>query len=74
MWEELSMIDKNNTQELVDRPTRKKAIGVKCVYRTKLNYDGSINKHKAKLVIKGYAQMFDADFQKPLHLQLGWIQ
>jgi len=39
----------------VNRPAHKKAIGVKWVYRTKFNADGSINKHKARLVVKGYA-------------------
>ena len=58
------MIDKNNTWELVDRPSHKKPIGVKWVYRTKLNSDGSINKHKARLVVKGYAQMFGVDFSE----------
>ncbi|RVW24713.1 Copia protein [Vitis vinifera] len=62
MQEELNMIDKNNTWELVYRPSHKKSIGVKWVYRTKLNSDGSINKHKARLVVKGYAQMFGVDF------------
>ncbi|WKA12871.1 hypothetical protein VitviT2T_030219 [Vitis vinifera] len=64
MREELNMIEKNNTWELVDKPIHKKAIGVKWVYRTKLNYDGSINKHKARLVVKGYAQMFGVDFSE----------
>jgi DsbC/DsbD-like thiol-disulfide interchange protein len=32
------------------------------VFRTKLNADGSINKHKAKLVVKGYAQVFGVDY------------
>ncbi|XP_037491502.1 uncharacterized mitochondrial protein AtMg00820-like [Jatropha curcas] len=64
MEEELRMIEKNDTWELVDRPTHKKAIGVKWVYRTKLNSDGSINKHKARLVVKGYAQMCGVDFSK----------
>ena len=62
------MIEKNNTWKLVDKPIHKKAIGVKWVYRTKLNSDGSVNKHKARLVVKGYAQMFGVDFSEPLHL------
>lgn len=61
MQEELKIIEKNNTWELVDRPSHKKAVGVKRVYRTKLNPDGSINKYKARLVAKRYSQVFGAD-------------
>ena len=32
------------------------------MFRTKLNVDGSINKHKARLVVKGYAQVFGVDY------------
>jgi len=62
MEEELSMIQKNNTWTLVDRPEGRKVIGVKWIYRTKLNADTSINKHKARLVVKGYAQIFGVDY------------
>lgn len=31
------------------------------MFRTKLNPYGSINKHKARLVVKGYAQVFGVD-------------
>lgn len=62
--EELMMIEKNQTWMLVNRPAYKKAIGVKWVYRTKFNADSSINKHKARLVVKGYAQMFGVDFSE----------
>lgn len=62
MQEEFTMIEKNQTWELVKRPENRKVIGVKWVYRTKLNVDGSINKHKARLVVKGYAQIFGIDF------------
>ena len=62
MKEELSMIKKNKTWELIDRPQNRKVIGVKWVYRTKLNVDGLINKHKARLVVKGYAQVFGVDY------------
>ena len=62
MKEELSMIEKKKTWELIDRPQNRKVIGVKWVYITKLNVDGSINKHKERLVVKGYAQVFSVDY------------
>ena len=62
MKEELRMIKKNDTWELVDRPQHRKVVGVKWVYRTKPNANGSINKYKARLVVKGYSQVFGVDF------------
>lgn len=47
---------------MVDRPHHEKAIGVKWVYRTKLNLNGSVNKYKARFVVKGYAQVFGVYF------------
>ena len=32
------------------------------MFRTKFNADGSVNKHKARLVVKGYAQVFGVDY------------
>ncbi|CAL2234204.1 unnamed protein product [Prunus armeniaca] len=61
---EVEMIEKNKTWELVDRPSDKPVIGVKWVYKTKLNLDGSIQKHKARLVVKGYAQKPGIDFNE----------
>ena len=62
MKEELSMIEKNGTWELVERPNHQKVIGVKWVFRKKENADGTINKYKARLVVKGYAQIFGVDY------------
>ena len=59
---ELRMIEKNDTWVLMDKSSHKKAIEVKWVYRTKQNADSSINKYKARLVVKGYAQVFGVDF------------
>ncbi|KAM2937487.1 hypothetical protein FF1_037375 [Malus domestica] len=55
MKDELSMIEKNATWDLVNRPSDKPIIGVKWVFKTKLNLDGTVQKHKARLVAKGYA-------------------
>ncbi|WRX23327.1 Reverse transcriptase [Theobroma cacao] len=50
---EMKMIEKNNTKILIDRPDDQHFIRVKI----KLNPDEPINKYKARLAIKGYAQL-----------------
>ncbi|KAK5819944.1 hypothetical protein PVK06_024979 [Gossypium arboreum] len=44
MVDEIAMIEKNQTWELVPRPAKRKVIGVKWVYRAKQNADGSLKK------------------------------
>ncbi|GKV52681.1 hypothetical protein SLEP1_g59252 [Rubroshorea leprosula] len=60
--EEMQMITKKETWELTSLPPEKNAIGVKWVFRTKMNPDGSIHKHNARLVVKGYAQQAGIDY------------
>ncbi|XP_074297950.1 uncharacterized protein LOC141628752 [Silene latifolia] len=62
MKEELKMLEKNHTWDLTERPKHKDVVGVKWVYRTKLNLDGSIQKFKARLVVKGYSQQYGTDY------------
>ncbi|RVX18146.1 Retrovirus-related Pol polyprotein from transposon RE1 [Vitis vinifera] len=64
MQEKMKMINKNETWKLVERPKNHKVIRVKWVFKTKLNPDGSICKHKARLVVKGYAQQDGVDYQE----------
>jgi len=56
MNEEIGAIEKSNTWWLVDLPKGKEVIGVKWVYKTKSNAEGKIERHKARLVVKGYKQ------------------
>ncbi|BBN69171.1 hypothetical protein Prudu_793S000200 [Prunus dulcis] len=64
MEAELEMIEKNNTWKLVDRPSNKPVIGVKWVYKVKLNLDGTVQKNKARLVAKGYSQKPGIDYNE----------
>ncbi|CAL2277745.1 unnamed protein product [Prunus armeniaca] len=64
MENEIEMIETNKTWELVDRPSDKLVIGVKWVYKTRLNLDGTVQKNKARLVAKGYSQKPGIDFNE----------
>lgn len=64
MIEELQSIEKNHTWELVNLPDKKKKIDVKWVLKLKLNPDGKISKHKAKLVAKGFLQKHGTDYNE----------
>ena len=62
--EELDLIEKNGTLQLVDKPKNRIVIGVKWIFKTKLNPDETICKHKARLVVKGYAQQYGVDYKE----------
>ena len=64
---EITMIEKNKTWELVEKPKDKPVIGLKWIYKTKFSEDGSIQKHKPRLVAKGYSQQLTSIFTKPTH-------
>ena len=70
--EEIKIIEKNNTWELVDQPKDNEIIGVKWVYKIKLNSDGSIQKYKARLVAKGYSQLSDIDYNE-IFVPVAWL-
>ncbi|EOY05264.1 CCHC-type integrase-like protein [Theobroma cacao] len=57
MHEELNMINKNQTWSLVNRPSNHHVIGVKWIFKKKLNPDDNVNKFKARLVAKGFNQL-----------------
>lgn len=62
--DEIASIVKNNTWELVDLPPGAKAIRLKWIFKIKRNSDGTINKHKSRLVAKGYIQRHGIDYEE----------
>eukprot|EP00253_Pinus_taeda_P015702 PITA_15702 len=64
MDEEMNAIERNKTWDLVELPKGKEVIGVKWVYKTKSNVEGKIERHKARLVVKGYKQQYGRDYEE----------
>ena len=64
MEEEMHALAKNETWDLVDAPKGVKPIGCRWVYKIKYNTDGLVNRYKARLEAKGYAQKHDIDYDE----------
>ena len=64
MNEEVHALDKTGTWEIVDLPAGKKPIGCKWVYRDKCNSDGTIQRYKARLVMRGDHQVEGIDYNE----------
>jgi hypothetical protein len=62
MRDEFNSLIKNNTWELVPRPTDKNIVGNRWVYKVKRASDGSVERFKARLVAKGYSQAEGIDY------------
>ena len=59
---EIDSILQNHTWELVDLPPGCKPLGYKWIFKRKMKTDGSIDKYKARLIIKGYRQKEGLDY------------
>jgi len=59
---EISALESNNTWTVTSLPQNKTAIGCMWVYKIQRKADGSIDRYKARLVVKGYTQVEGLDF------------
>jgi hypothetical protein len=66
MNEEYRSLMKNDTWDLVPLPKGRKLVRCKCVYRTKYASDGSVERHKARLVSKGFSRVEGIDYNETL--------
>jgi Reverse transcriptase (RNA-dependent DNA polymerase) len=64
MFEEMRVLTKNDTWEIIPRPAGKKTIGCKWVFTVKHNPEGKVERLKARLVAKGYTQTYGIDYEK----------
>ena len=53
---------KNNTQDLMDQSPKCKVISTKWVYKTKYKSNEMLDKYKAQLMAKGFAQVHRFDY------------
>lgn len=62
--EERKSLIKNDTWTLTDLPADRKALETKWVFRTKKDSAGGVERHKARLVVKGCSQKEGIDYQE----------
>nr|KYP38947.1 Retrovirus-related Pol polyprotein from transposon TNT 1-94 [Cajanus cajan] len=62
MKEEYLALTRNQTWDLVPLPPHRKAIGSKWIFKLKYKPYGTISKHKARLVARGFSQQEGLDY------------
>lgn len=62
MNDELDALESNHTWDVTTLPHGRKAIGCKWLFKTKFNPDGSIERHKSRLVVLGCKQKYGEDY------------
>jgi len=62
MDKEIQALNANNTWEIVSLPPGKKSIDCKWVYKAKYKADGSLERLKARLVVRGFTQKEVIDY------------
>lgn len=62
MQKEIATLEGNDTWELTELPPHKKPISCKGIYKVKYIPYGTVDKYKARIVVKGYTQVEGEDF------------
>ena len=63
MVEEYDSIIRNNAWEVVPRPVGKLLVGSRWIYKVKQETDGSVEKHKARFVARGFSQVEGIEYE-----------
>ena len=68
MKEELDALTKNHTWDLVTLPPKQSVVGCKWIYKIKTHSDGSIERYNTCLVVKGFTQEYEIDYEETFAL------
>ena len=68
MIREYQSIMKNDVWDIVSRPEKKLVVTSKWIYETKHAKDGSMKKHKARFVARGFSQKGGIDYEETFAL------
>lgn len=61
---EVVALEDSNTWDITDLPPGKEAIGCLWIFKIKYNADGTIERHKARLVVNGKSQVEGEDYKE----------
>ena len=64
----MGALEKNETWEIVERLKRKNIIDCKWIFTLKYKINGSLERHKTRLLAKGYTQTYGVDYQETFAL------
>ena len=64
MFEELNALQRMLTWDLVSLPSDITSVSCWWVYKTKTRADGSVERHKARLVARGFTQEYGVDYNE----------
>jgi uncharacterized protein (DUF2164 family) len=64
MFDKMRAPVKNDTWDMIPRPSDKNTVGCKWVYTTKHTPEENVERFKARLVAKGYTQKYGVDYEE----------
>ncbi|RVW87656.1 Retrovirus-related Pol polyprotein from transposon RE1 [Vitis vinifera] len=66
--EEMQALEKNENWDIVELPKGKKTVGCKWIFTIKYKAAGTIERYKARLVVKGLTKTYGIDYQETFAL------
>lgn len=73
MSTEFQALQNQGTWSLVPRTNDQNILGCKWLYKTKFHPDGSLARHKARLVAQGFKQEFGIDYMDTFSVVLKFL-